>query len=27
LFNTLYHVGALTAAYWATGKVEKKWLA
>jgi CHASE2 domain-containing sensor protein len=27
LLNTLYHVGALSIAYWATGKVERKWLA
>jgi len=26
LLNTLYHVGAFGTAYWATGKVEKKWM-
>ena len=25
LFNTLYHVGALWAAYWVVGKVEQRW--
>lgn len=26
LLNTLYHIGALITAYWATGKAEKRWL-